>query len=73
MYRITTSFEAWAVIYAIAAGAVARGIDYLKKYPGYLGWTLAAASLVVVFLVGNFILETVKEKKAAKLAEASSE
>ena len=44
-YRI----EAYAIIYAIAMGATARGIHYLDLYPGVGGWLLFGACLVAVF------------------------
>ena len=43
LFRIETRFEAWAITYAIALGAVERGQHYLAQYPGFAGWLLAAA------------------------------
>ena len=59
LFRIETRFEAWVMIYAIALGAVERGQHYLAQYPGFAGWTLAAACTGVVFLAGAKLLDSV--------------
>ena len=43
LFVIKNRFEAWAVIYAIAVGAMTRGAQYLQLYPGAMGWILFAA------------------------------
>ena len=60
LFVIKTRFEAWVVIYAIALGAVERGLHYLALYPGYMGWTLALACTGVVFLAGAKLLDSVR-------------
>jgi hypothetical protein len=60
LFVIKTRFEAWVVIYAIALGAVERGLHYLALYPGYMGWTLALAYTGVVFLAGAKLLDSVR-------------
>lgn len=37
LFVIKTRFEAFAVIYALALGAVERGHAYLGQYPGFPG------------------------------------
>ena len=65
LFVIKTRFEAWFVIYAIALGAVERGIHYLALYPGWFGWTLALACTGVVFLAGAKLLDSVRPAVAA--------
>jgi hypothetical protein len=54
---IKNRFEAWAVIYAIALGAMTRGAQYLQLYPGAAGWVLFAACSGAVFMAGAKILD----------------
>ena len=68
LFTIKTRFEAWAVIYVIALGAVERGRVYLDTYPGLGGWLLALACTGVVFLAGAKLLDSVKPKAAAIVA-----
>ena len=65
LFQIKTRWEAWAVIYAIALGAVERGAFYLETYPGAVGWLLAAACTGVVFLAGAKLLDAVRPVPAA--------
>lgn len=60
LFIIKTRFEAWLVIYAIALGAVERGIHYLAAFPGYGGWSLALACTGVVFVAGAKLLDSVR-------------
>lgn len=69
LFVIKTRLEAWAVIYAIALGAISRGTSYLTQYPGASGWILFVASTAIVFMAGGFILDHIppnqtKRKKA---------
>ena len=48
LFTIKTRFEAFLVIYAIALGAIERGVTYLETYPGAGGWLLFAACTGVV-------------------------
>jgi hypothetical protein len=57
LFVIKTRLEAYAVIYAIAVGAVGRGYLYLHQYPGMGGWLLFAACTGVVFVAGAKILD----------------
>ena len=43
LFVIKTRFEAFAIIYALALGAVERGSVYLKQYPGFGGKLLFLA------------------------------
>jgi hypothetical protein len=65
LFQIKTRLEAWLVIYAIALGAVERGRLYLETYPGWGGWTLAAACTGVVFLAGAKLLDSVRPAQPA--------
>jgi hypothetical protein len=65
LFVIKTRFEAWAVTYAIAVGAVERGRHYLEIYPGWTGWMLALACTGVVFLAGAKLLDSVKAPQPA--------
>jgi len=68
LFTIKTRFEAWAVIYALALGAVERGRHYLDVFPGFSGWLLAAACTGVVFLAGAKLLDSVRPAPAAVAA-----
>ena len=57
LFVIKTRFEAWAIIYALAVGAVTRGELYLARYPGLGGWLLFAACTGAVFMAGAKILD----------------
>ena len=57
LFVIKTRWEALAVIYAIALGAVERGMHYLQQYPGLGGWLLFAACTGVVFMVGGKLMD----------------
>lgn len=59
-FLIRTRFEAWAVIWAIALGAAERGKHYLGIYPGGLGWLFFAVCLLVVFIAGAKLLDSVR-------------
>ena len=60
LFVIKTRLEAWFVIYAIALGAVERGLHYHAQYPGTTGWLLAAACTGVVFIAGAKLLDSVR-------------
>ena len=57
LFVIKTRFEAWAIIYALAVGAVTRGELYLIQYPGLGGWLLFSACTGAVFMAGAKILD----------------
>lgn len=60
LFVIKTRFEAYAITYAIAVGAVERGRHYLEIFPGTFGWIMAAACTGVVFLAGAKLLDAVR-------------
>jgi hypothetical protein len=63
LFTITTRYEAFAIIYAIAVGAVGRGIHYLQIYPGWLGYFLFASCTAAVFIAGGKILDATNRKR----------
>ena len=60
LFVIKTRWEALAVIYALALGAVERGFHYLETFPGFGGWLLFAACTGAVFMAGARILEVTR-------------
>jgi hypothetical protein len=60
LFVIKTRLEAWAIIYAIAAGATTRGLIYMDQYPGFPGWLLFLACTGVVFMAGAKILDSTR-------------
>jgi len=62
LFLIRTRFEACAVTYAIATGAVSRGFNYMQEYPGPPGRILFLGSLAVVFLAGPVLLDSVASR-----------
>ena len=60
LFTIKTRFEALLVTYAIALGAIERGVTYLETYPGAVGWLLFAACTGVVFIAGAKLLDAVR-------------
>lgn len=68
LFTIKTRFEAFAVIYALALGAVERGQTYLAVYPGTGGKLLFLACTAAVFMAGAKILDCVRYEQAAAKA-----
>ncbi len=66
LFVIKTRFEACAVIYALAVGAVTRGLVYLEQYPGPGGWLLFAACTGAVFMAGAKILEITRKDSGCR-------
>lgn len=60
LFVIKTRFEAYAITYAIAVGAVERGRHYIDIFPGTFGLIMAAACTGVVFLAGAKLLDAVR-------------
>ena len=60
LFVIKTRLEAYLVTYAIAVGAIERGMHYLQMYPGNAGLILAAACLGVPFIAGAKLLDSVR-------------
>ena len=63
LFVIKTKFEAYAIIYALALGATARGSQYLVEYPGWGGKLLFLATTGAVFLAGAKILDCLRYEK----------
>src|SRR5688572_24829470 len=70
LFTIKTRAEALLVTYAVALGAVERGVHYLEAYPGIGGLLLALACTGVVFLVGAKLLDSVRPAPAASPVRA---
>ena len=60
LFVINTRWEAWAVTWAIALGAVERGKHYLALYPGALGWMFFIICCAVVFVAGAKLLDSTR-------------
>jgi hypothetical protein len=65
LFIIKTRFEACLIIYALALGALERGLHYLDDYPGTGGWLLLAACTGSVFLGGAKIFDALRYEQAA--------
>ena len=65
LFTIKTRAEALLVTYAIAVGAIERGIHYMQTYPGNGGVMLALACLGVPFIAGAKLIDAVKPVAAA--------
>ena len=61
LFQIKTRFEACGVIYALAVGAVDRGVNYLHQYPGAAGYLLFAACTGAVFMGGGKIFDALHQ------------
>ncbi len=57
LFVIKTRWEAIFVIYALAVGAVDRGLHYVERYPGVAGWLLFGGCTCVVFMAGARLLD----------------
>lgn len=67
LFMIKTRLEAFAVIYALAVGAVGRGYHYMDVYPGPPGYLFFAACSAAVFMAGGKILDaTQRSRKGAE-------
>ncbi len=60
LFLIKTRFEACAIIYALALGAIMRGSVYLDTYPGVGGALLFAACLGAVVMAGAKLMEVTR-------------
>ncbi len=63
LFIIKTRFEACLIIYALALGAIERGIHYLSAYPGTGGYLLMAACTGSVFLGGAKIFDSLRYER----------
>ena len=66
LFTITTRFEAFLVIYALALGACERGLHYLDTYPGVGGTLLFLACTGSVFIAGGMILDNLALRRALR-------
>ncbi len=66
LFVIKTRIEAFAIIYALALGATARGAQYLTDYPGWQGQLLFLAATGAVFLAGAKILDCLRYERGAQ-------
>ena len=64
LFVIKTRLEAFLVTYAIAVGAIERGMHYMQNYPGNGGVILALACLGVPFIAGAKLLDSVRPAPA---------
>ena len=71
LFVIKTRFEAYLIIFALALGAMTRGVQYTVQYPGIGGNLLWAATAGAVFLGGAKILDAIRYEQAARRAEQS--
>jgi len=72
LFQIKTKLEAYLIIYALALGAVERGIVYLGQYPGWGGKLLFLACTGAVFMAGAKILDCIKMEQAKREEEAAA-
>ena len=61
LFVIKNRFEACAVIYALAVGAIERGMHYLQVYPGFAGWMLMTVCPIAVFMAGARLMELTRK------------
>ena len=73
LFMIKTRWEAMAVIYALALGAVERGFHYVDLYPGWGGWLLFAACTGAVFLAGAKLMEATRRDNGARRRKGDHE
>ena len=72
LFTIKTRTEALFLTYAIAVGAIERGLHYLGQYPGTSGYVLALACLGVPFVAGAKLIDSVKPKPVPVPAPAAT-
>ncbi len=61
LFIIKNRFEACAVTYALALGAIERGQHYREVYPGFAGWLFFAACTCAVFMAGARLMELTRK------------
>jgi len=72
LFTIKTRTEALLVTYAIAVGAIERGLHYMEQYSGFAGMVLALACLGVPFIAGAKLIDAVKPQPAPPKARIPS-
>ena len=73
LFTIKTRTEALLVTYAIAVGAIERGLHYMQTYPGNGGVLLALACLGVPFIAGAKLIDAVKPVAAVVPARSAAD
>ena len=63
LFVIKTRWEAYLIIYALALGAMTRGVHYTEQFPGIGGYLLWAATAGAVFLGGAKILDAIRYER----------
>ena len=48
LFVIKTKFEAFLILYGLALGATERGVHFVQKYPGWLGWFMPSATTISI-------------------------
>jgi hypothetical protein len=66
LFVIKSRIEAFAIIYALALGATARGAHYLTQYPGWQGKLLFLACTAAVFMAGAKILDALSYERGQR-------
>ena len=69
LFVIKKRWEAYLIIYALALGAMTRGVDYTHQYPGWGGYLLMAATGGAVMLGGAKILDALRYEREARNRE----
>jgi hypothetical protein len=69
LFVIKTRLEAYLIIYALALGAVERGMVYLDRFPGFGGKLLFLACTCAVFLAGAKILDCLRYEQEKRESE----
>lgn len=70
LFTIKTKVEAYFIIYALALGAIERGIVYLDQYPGFGGRLLFLACTGAVFVAGAKIFDCLRLERRLREIEA---
>ncbi|MGI8944014.1 MAG: hypothetical protein ACR2FJ_07275 [Qipengyuania sp.] len=73
LFVIKTRLEAYLIIFALALGAMTRGVQYTLEYPGVGGYLLWAATAGAVFLGGAKILDCIRYEEEARKAETEAQ
>ena len=68
LFTIKTRIEALLVTYAIAVGAIERGLHYMRAISGLCGVRAGAACLGVPFIAGAKLIDSVKPQPVARAA-----
>lgn len=66
LFVIKNRLEACAVIYALAIGAIERGMHYLEVYPGYAGWMLMTVCPIAVLMAGARLMELTRKDSGTR-------